>query len=230
VAKTFSDAAPDPFDRMPRMSARTLLIAVSGISLLGCGGSVGPGGAGQGAFATGVSGSLLLSRLTSAQATQLCNDVTRANTTTLKPTLCTSLNHSGALLSTDAYHREHPTATDAELQTQCSYVLRVVDQEPSGCPDAATCDAVYLADQPDTCTATVADVADCLNGNDTLYKHHLAATPACDTLTASSLMAYTEPGGTFDSYSNASATRSASCTALLDCSGIYPVNNTSPGS
>ena len=212
------------------MSVRTLLFAVFGISLLGCGGSVGPGGAGQGAFATSVGGSLPLSHLTSAQATQLCNDVTRANAMTLKPTLCASTNYSGALRSTDAYHREYPTAADAELQTQCSDVLGVLDQDPSRCPDAATCDPVYLADQPAACTATVADVADCLNGNDALYKEFLAATPACDTLTASSLAAYVGPGGTFDSYSNASAMRSASCTALVYCYGIYPINNTSPGS
>jgi hypothetical protein len=213
---------------MPRMSARTLLIAVSGISLLGCGGSVGGGGTGPGAFTTGVSGSLPLNRLTSGQATQLCNDVTRANTTTLGPTLCDALNHSGALLSTDAYQREYPTAADAQLQMQCSDILSLMD--PSACPAAVTCDAVYLASQPAACTATVADIADCLNGNDALTREWRAATPSCDGLTAASLTAYVAPGGTFDSYANATAMRSASCTALVDCSGIYPINNTSPGS
>ena len=211
------------------MSARTLLIAVSGISLLGCGGSIGSGGgAGQGAFTTSVSGSTPLNRLTSGQAKQLCNDVTRENTTSLEPTFCASFNNSGALLSTDGYRNGYPTATDAQLQTQCAYILTVL--EPNGCAAAVTCDAAGLASNPLTCTATVADVADCLNGNDTLFRELLAATPTCDVLTASSLTAYLAPGGPYDSYGSSLSARSASCAALLDCTGIYPINNTSPGS
>jgi hypothetical protein len=210
------------------MSARTLLLAVSGMSLLGCGGSVGSGGAGQGAFITSVSGSTPLNRLTSGQATQLCNDVTRENTTTLEPALCTSFFRSGALGTTDSYRSQNPTATDAELRTECAYILTVL--YPSGCFAAATCDAAGLASNPPTCTATVADVVDCLNGNFALEQELLANTPMCDVLTASSLTAYLAPGGPYDSYTSATATRSASCAALLDCTGIYPVNNTSPGS
>ncbi len=212
---------------MPRMSARTLLIAVSGMSLLGCGGSVGSGGAGQG-FTTSVSGSTPLNRLTSGQATQLCTDVTRENTTTLEPMLCTSWSHSGALITTGAYFGQPPTATDADLQTKCGFILTVL--YPSGCVPAVTCDAAGLASNPPSCTATVADVADCLDGNYALEKELLAATPACDVLTASSLIAYLAPGGPYDSYTYATSTRSASCAALLDCTGIYPINDTSPGS
>jgi len=209
---------------MPGMSARTLLIAVSGMSLLGCGGS-----AGQVGFTTGVSGSTPLNRLTSGQATQLCNDVTRENTTTFEPMLCASWSHSGALITTGAYFGQPLTATDADLQTECASLLTFL--YPSGCIPAVTCDAAGLASNPPSCTATVADVADCLNGNYALEKELLAATPACDVLTASSLTAYVAPGGPYDRYTYATTSaRSASCSALLDCAGIYPINETSPGS
>lgn len=119
-------------------------------------------------FTTSVSGSTPLNRLTSGQATQLCNDVTRENTTTLEPMLCTSWSHSGALITTGAYFGQPPTATDADLQTKCGFILTVL--YPSGCVPAVTCDAAGLASNPPSCTATVADVADCLDGNYALEK------------------------------------------------------------
>ena len=203
-------------------------MAVSAISLLGCGST--PTAARD--FATGVNSNIPLADLTSQQATQLCNEVTRANTTKLGPTLCDSLNQSGALNTTGIYLGQNPTATDADLRTECSFILSVLSVSgPSGCPPAVTCDAAYLAtNTTDRCSATVADVVDCLNGNDAIYKGLLAVTPTCDMVTASNVTAYGAPGGPYDSYINATATRSASCTALLDCYGIRPVNDTSPGS
>lgn len=205
------------------MSARTLLIAVSAISLLGCGRN----SDGSQGFATGVNSNSLLADLTTQQATQLCDDVTRANTATLAPTLCESSNQFGALNVSSIYLEQHPMASDADLRTECTYILNL----PDYCGPAVTCDAGYLVENTtDNCTATVADIADCVNGNDALYRGLLAASPPCDTVTASSVTAYFAPGGPYDTYSNATATRSASCTALLDCYGIYPINNTSPGS
>src|SRR4051794_22406322 len=101
---------------MPRMSARTLLMAVSAISLLGCGSS--SDGSQGAAFGTSVNPDIPLADLNSQQATQLCNEVTRANTTKLGPTLCDSLNQSGALNTTGIYLGQNPTATDADLRTE----------------------------------------------------------------------------------------------------------------
>jgi len=69
------------------MSLRPLLIAASELSLIGCeGDNVGPG-RGAGTFGTSLNGNILLNDLSSAQATQFCNEVNSANTATLGPTI-----------------------------------------------------------------------------------------------------------------------------------------------
>ena len=205
------------------MNMRTLLIALSGISLIGCGGgSIGYGG-GAGTFRTSLNGSIPLNSLNSAQTTQFCNEVNSANTTTLSPTSCAARNHSFALSAIDGYLQEDPTKTDADLQTDCSRVLGFF--EADSCPFAAICDATEL-DYHYPCMATVADVVNCINENDALARERLAATPTCDAVTTSSLAAYLAPGGPYDTDTGASM--SASCQALDGCYGIQTLSNLLP--
>jgi len=201
-----------------------LLLAASGVSVLGCGGNISGGAGSGGAFTTRVSGAIPLTALTSEQATQLCADVNSANTATLQPTNCAAVNHAGALLSTDGYQHGNPTATDAELQMQCSFVLPYL--EADGCMSVASCDASLIASSPPACTATVADVVNCINENDARARKFLADTPTCDVVTASSLAAYLAPGGTY--YTDVTVSMSASCQALAPCYGIVTLSNYPP--
>jgi hypothetical protein len=179
-------------------------------------------GGGRGAtFTTRVSGSVRLSGLTGDQATQLCDDVTSANTATLEPTYCASGNQGNAVLTANAYLTDNPTASNAEIQMQCAQVL--TSDETGGCPPAATCDAAAIVSNSPTCTATVADVVNCINENDALTRKLLAATPACEAVTASSLSVYLAPEGPFDTYNVTSM--SASCAAVNGCNGIWTLSN-----
>jgi hypothetical protein len=205
------------------MHPRTLLVAISGFLLLGCGGgTLGSGGA----VTTSVSGSVRLNDLSSEQATQLCKDIDAANTATLEPTFCAATNHSDAVFSTDGFLQNNPTATDADLQTECSQFLAA--SEAIGCFAPTTCDPTTIATSSPSCTATVADVINCLDENDAIVKKRLAVTPACDALTMSSLNAYIAPGGPFGTYNVVSM--SASCEVLFYCNGIITLSTPPPGS
>ena len=215
---------PDLSDNMRRVSPRTFLVAVSGSLLLGCGG--GTAGSAGGAVTTSVSGSMRLNDLSREQATQLCKDIEAANTATLEPTYCAATNHADAVLATDAFLQDNPTATDASLQTECSQLLTA--DEAIGCFAATSCDATTIASSSPTCTATVADIVNCLDENDAIIRKRLAVTPACDALTMSSLNAYGAPGGPFGTYNVVSM--SASCSALVYCNGIITLSTPPPGS
>jgi hypothetical protein len=209
---------------MRRMNRRPLLLALSGTLLLGCGGSI--AGSADGAFTTSVSGNIRLNDLSSAQATQLCDDVNMANTATLEPTRCARDDHANAVLATSAYLQDNPTATDAELQAECSQLLAA--NEAGDCYGVAICDATTIATNSPYCTATVADIVNCINENDAIIKNLLAATPACDAVTVSSVSAYGAPGGPYGTYNVVSM--SASCDALSHCNGIFTLSTPPPGS
>jgi hypothetical protein len=207
------------------MNPRSLLFAVSGLSMFGCGG--GSIGAGQGStFTTSVSSSIPIDGLTGEQATQLCDDVNSATTATLGPTYCASVNLGSAVLMTNAYLQDNPTTGNAELQTACSQFA--AGPGAAGCRLAASCDALEIASNSSSCVATVADLVNCINENDALVRKLLAATPTCDEVTTSSLSAYLAPGGPFETYNVVSM--SASCKALATCNGITTLSNISPGS
>ena len=209
---------------MRRMNPRTLLVAVSGSLLLGCGG--GTIGSGGGAVTTSVSGSIRLNDLSSEQATQLCKDIDAANTATLEPMYCAATNQADALFSTDGFLQDNPTATDASLQTECSQFLTA--NEAIGCFAVTSCDATTIASSSPSCTATVADIIKCLDENDAIIRKRLAVAPACDALTMSSLNAYLAPGGPFGTYNVVSM--SASCEVLYYCNGIITLSTPPPGS
>ena len=209
---------------MRPMNRRTLLVAVLGFVLLGCdGGTLGSGG---GAVTTSVSGSIRLNDLSSEQATQLCKDIDAANTATLEPNYCAATNQANALFATDWFLQDNPTATDASLQTECSQSLTA--NEAIGCFAVTSCDATLIASSSPACTATVADIINCLNENDAIVRKRLAVTPACDALTMSSLNAYIAPGGPFGTYNVVSM--SASCEVLFYCNGIITLSTPPPGS
>jgi hypothetical protein len=210
-------------DSMRRMNPQTRLIAVLVTLSLGCGGGIDSAG---GPVTTSVSGSVRLNDLSSAQATQICNDVNTANTATLKPTRCAKDRHASALLAANQYLRDNPTATDASLQAECSSVLTA--NEAYTCSDVVSCDATTIASSSPSCTATVADIVKCINENDAITRNLLTATPDCETVTMSSVSAYSAPGGPLDTYNVVSM--SASCIRLDDCLGIVTQSTPPPGS
>ena len=209
---------------MWRMNPRTLLVAVSGSLLLGCGG--GTIGSGGGAVKTSVSGSIRLNDLSRAQATQLCKDIDAANTATLEPNYCAATNQAAALFAADWFRQNNPTATDASLQTECSQFLTA--NEANGCFAVTSCDPTRIAASYPSCTATVADIINCLDENDAIVRKRLAVAPSCDALTVSSLNAYIAPGGPYGTYNVVSM--SASCNVLFYCNGIVTLSTPPPGS
>jgi hypothetical protein len=210
----------DYWNNIRQMIRPTLLIALSGTLLLGCGGGI--GGSSAGAVTTSVSGGTRLNDLSPAQATQLCKDVSDANTATLEPTDCATGNHAEAVLGTYWYLLDNPTATDASLQAECSQLLTA--NEAGDCSGVAFCDATMIASSSPECAATVADIVNCLNENDAFNRKYLAATPACDALTTSIVTAYGGPGGP-----NKVVSMSASCSALFHCEGIITPSTPPPG-
>jgi hypothetical protein len=141
----------------------------------GAGGSNGAGGsaadAGGGTAVTPIMGSKTLGSLTTAQATQLCNDTSGyfgRNITKAQACKFAALTFS---VSSSA-------PTDADLRTGCSNTENDCNQS-----DAATGIAIMCSTIPASCAATVAQYSTCVVDQSALYKTNLAALPACSALT-----------------------------------------------
>jgi len=175
----------------------------------GTGGSTGGGGAGTGkggttgsgtggtpggggAFSTSVPATTKVTGLTTAQATQLCNDIESYFDNTFLPSLCRASSSLPGL--EDAYLDllQNPTATNSELQTVCAG-----GAQDGGCSDSVdggtgSCD---ISGVPSTCQATVGDYTKCINDMTTADVQFYASLPTCSTLTAASLKAFFEADG-----------------------------------
>jgi len=188
------------------------------VALVGCGSSGGTGGTGGsngggtgsgkgggtgtgkggttggGAFTTSVPAGTKVTGLTTAQATQLCNDINSYVDNTFLPALCkTPTSYLGL---EDAYVDliENPTASDSELQMVCASDA----QDASSCSDSVdagveSCEGISQV--PSTCEATVGDETKCLNDTAAADEQFYAALPSCGTLTGTTLKALFEADG-----------------------------------
>jgi hypothetical protein len=154
----------------------------------GKGGTTGGGGA----FTTSVPAGTKVTALTTAQATQLCNDIESYFDNTFLPSLCQASSSLPGL--EDAYLDllQNPTASNSELQTVCAS-----DAQDGGCSDYvdAGTDSCDISNVPSTCEATVGDYTTCINDMTSTDVQFYAALPTCSTLTAASLKAFFEADG-----------------------------------
>ena len=166
-------------------------------------GGAGGGGASGGSSVTTISGTKALGALTTAEATQLCDD-------------------------TDAYFGKNVTqattckwtglyyATQSSAPTQDMLRKGCTDHE-SAClkADASTVSTSSgCSDIPSTCTATVAQYAVCISDQVANFNQTVNGLPSCDSFTTSAT------SGVWDALS---ANLPASCTSITDkCPELSP--------
>jgi hypothetical protein len=161
----------------------------------GTGGGTGSGKGGTtgggGAFTTSLPAGTKVTSLTTAQATQLCNDLESYVNNNLFPSIC---KEASALSGPEAAYfdlLENPSATDADLRAACVSAAAMDAGNP--CTDiqldggTETCDISQI---PATCQATVGDYTTCINDMATADNQLYASVPSCSTLTAASVTAY----------------------------------------
>ena len=159
----------------------------------GKGGGAGSGkGGATGAFTTSVPAGTKVTALTSAQATQLCSDISSFFDSTFLPELCRASSSVPGL--EDAYLDllQNPTASNSELQSVCAS-----DTQDGGCSDFVDggTDSCDVSNVPATCDATVGDYATCVNDMTFADVQFYSSLPGCSTLTAASLKAVFEADG-----------------------------------
>jgi hypothetical protein len=151
------------------------------------GGHTGTGGTSGGTFTTSVPASTKLNAITSAQATQLCADLSTYVQTALIVPECKLLAVEFASFGVTA----GGTTTDADLQAACAQVYDGCLHPDGGTSTStSTCDPTSLQSEPSTCPATVGDFTTCLDDTSAGYQQAAAATPDCDKLTSASLAAF----------------------------------------
>jgi hypothetical protein len=194
----------------------------------GSGGTTGAGGA----FTTSVPSGTKLTGLTSAQQTQLCNDLDTYVDHTL-PELCNAAAATAVngLEAARVDLIENPNTPDAQLRADCSAADADAGANASRCTDllqdagTQTCD---ISSTPATCEATVGDYTKCLNDTTTSSLQYYASFPTCSTITAASVNAFFAADGGLSS----GPPEPASC-AMFDstCSvdgGTAAMTNMSP--
>jgi hypothetical protein len=158
----------------------------------GKGGSTGSGGvSGGGTFTTSVSSSTKLTGLSSAQATQLCNDVNHYSQTTLAPSTCKLSGILGAFTLLIG----NSSATNAQLQAACTSAYNACLSGDGGTV-TGTCDPTAIMSSPSTCTATVGDVSTCLNAEGSEVVQIYATIPSCSEVTAANITSTFADAGT----------------------------------
>lgn len=164
--------------------------AVGGTSSSSGGTSASNGGASPsgGSFSTTVPASTNLGSLTSAQATQLCADLSKFTNGAFSNELGTFTCNSLAVVSAIG------ASTDAAAQAACKMAESSCKATPT-MPTMSTC----MAPNSTTCTATVGDLEACLNDITKTFATLGASIPACATLTVAQVTAFLaseQDGGT----------------------------------
>jgi hypothetical protein len=196
----------------------------------GSGGTTGAGGA----FTTSVPSGTKLTGLSSAQQTQLCNDINNYADHTFLPELCNAAAAASVNGLAAAYADliENPGVTDAKLRVDCSAADADAGANASKCTDSLQDAGTQICDDfsstPATCQATVGDYTKCLNDTTTSSLQYYASFPSCSTITAASVNAFFAADGGL----NAGPPEPASC-AMFDstCSvdgGTSAMTNMSP--
>ena len=164
-------------------------------------------GAGSGElFQTSIPGNTPLGALSGAQATELCNAETRfAQQSSLEMDAC----REAAFLTAALAASFSPDMTDADLQSACTAAYTSCLHPDGGAGATQSCTA-----PPANCTATVSDLATCLDDEAAATRALAARLPDCGSITRASLTA--NDGGTASS----ATSQPAACQTLQQkCSG-----------
>ncbi len=163
---------------------RITLLGLATAALVGC------GGGGGGTFTTSVPAGAKLTSLTSAQATQLCTDLTNYEMATLAPDLCKVLGLTAAeTAAATATALKGAAPTDASLQAACTQASNSClsgDGGPNG-SFSSSCSSNSFASEPSTCPATVGDLQTCATDETAAFNQVYGSLPSCSSLTAASL-------------------------------------------
>jgi hypothetical protein len=184
----------------------------------GSGGTTGAGGA----FTTSVPSGTKLTGLTSAQQTQLCNDIDNYGRAE-SPTICKATASITGLAAAYIDLLGNSAATTAELQAACT----AASQDAGTCGPTGTCN---IGSIPSSCQATVGDYTTCINQELTADLQYFDSLPSCGSITAASLSAFFATDG---GASSAGPMESATCmmfdsTCSTDDGGTAAMTNMSP--
>jgi hypothetical protein len=197
----------------------------------GKGGNTGTGGSG-GAFTTTLPSGTKITALTSAQATQLCNDLANYDDHTFIPTICSSAASASGLTAAYRDLQDNSAATTVQLRADCAAASADSGTSDSDCLSVfldggtQTCD---ISSTPSACQATVGDFTKCTNDRTAAALAYYASFPSCSSLTATSLSAFFAADGGV----GAGATTPTSCsmfdsTCSTDDGGTAAMTNMSP--
>ena len=189
-------------------------------ALVGCGSSSGGGGGG---FSTSVPSGTKLASLTTAQAAQLCTDLTtyeNTQSTTQTADFCKSVGIDAAF---SAQAGSTTPLTDAQVQNDCTIGYTECTSADGGVSGGVNCDSTTFAGAPTTCTASVSDVQKCISDMNAADVTYFAAVPSCSALTAANLST-AEAMLNGDGGNSGGAPEPASCTTL-EAMGCIKMNN-----
>jgi hypothetical protein len=190
-------------------------------ALVGCGSS--SSGGGGGGFSTSVPSGTKLSSLTTAQAAQLCTDLTTYESTQAAAQTTDGCKIAGIDAAFAAQTGSTATLTDAQLQADCTVGTSTCTSADAGSGGQALCDSTTFAGEPTTCTSAVSDVQKCISDMNTANSTFYAALPSCSALTAASL-ASAEAAINGDGGNSGGPPEPASCTTIeaMGCVGNTP--------
>jgi hypothetical protein len=157
-------------------------------ALIGCGSSS-SGGGGGGGFSTSVPSGTKLSSLTTAQAAQLCTDLTKYESTQSATQTADDCKGAGIDAAFQAQAGSTTALTDAQVQNDCTIGYTGCTSVDAGSDSQALCTSTTFAGEPTTCTSSVSDVQKCIADMSTASATYFAALPACSALTAANLNA-----------------------------------------
>jgi len=162
-------------------------------ALVACSSSSG-GGGGGGGFSTSVPGSTKLSSLTTAQAAQLCTDLTtyeNSQSSTQTAEICKGVGIDAAA---EAQATSSTMLSDAQLQAACTIGYSDCTSADGG-SSGVSCDSSTFAGAPTTCTSSVSDVQKCITDMNAANATYYGALPSCGALTAATLASAEADGG-----------------------------------
>jgi hypothetical protein len=154
-------------------------------ALVGCGSS--SSGGGGGGFSTSVPGGTKLSSLTTAQATQLCTDLTTYENTQSTTQTAEFCKPSGIDAAATAQASSSTMLSDPQLQAACTAGYSACTSLDGGIGGGADCDSATFAGEPTTCTSSVSDVQKCISDMNAANATYYGALPSCGALTAATL-------------------------------------------
>ena len=127
--------------------------------------------------------------MTTAQAAQLCTDLTTYEKTQSATQTMDGCKIVGIDAAFEAQAASSTALTDAQLQNDCTIGYTACTSVDAGSDSEALCTSTTFAGEPTTCTSSVSDVQKCIADMSTANTTYYAAVPACGALTAANLNA-----------------------------------------